>query len=167
MYIRSDGSALVCLPDDFWLAWQLSLGTWWLLNNPVCTVAVCSREHLLVLWPLRGGSCNEIPDMRYFSALYWVVVFIGKQKLQWAHKEQSKILSYWTSSCMLRVKALQTLLGAKILMCLGPSCSLLCRFQWDLTTNNAWSYSSYRTGFPLNKYLLCHPILHTFTMCET
>lgn len=24
---RSDGSALVCLPGDFWLAWQLSLGT--------------------------------------------------------------------------------------------------------------------------------------------
>lgn len=35
MYIRSDGSALVCLPCDFWLAWQLSLSTWWFLNNLV------------------------------------------------------------------------------------------------------------------------------------
>lgn len=35
VYIRSGESALVCLPGDFWLAWHLSLGIWWLLNNLV------------------------------------------------------------------------------------------------------------------------------------
>lgn len=93
VYIRSDGPALACLPGDFWLAWQLSLGTWWLLNNLVlhssclfkgALVSDTSKVAVVMksqIWDI-PVPCTELCLLGNRSCI--------------GHTNNLKVVSYWT-----------------------------------------------------------------------